>query len=207
MEYLSEDPTYLAGGLAALGLVFLVALKITQQGKYLIRAGIALGLALLVVGIEYVWVTDNERVEDVVYGLAKAVAESDGDAAAAYLDPSCTLEVGSESTNRMISIVTGQLRGDRMAEWLKENLRDFKFDYLRITRLKAEVRPISRVATAEFLAHTMGQKLQPFQPFATPPSGMGWSFGLKEVEPKVWKITRISPGQIDLGGMRNNRMR
>jgi hypothetical protein len=32
----------------------------------------------------------------------------------------------------------------------------------------------------------------------TPPSGMGWSFGLREVEPKVWKVTRISPGKLGM---------
>ena len=43
MTYLLEDPTYLAGGLLLLAGAFLVALKVTQQGKYLVRAGIAWG--------------------------------------------------------------------------------------------------------------------------------------------------------------------
>ena len=36
MTYLSEDPTYLAGGLLLLAGAFLVALNITQRGKYLV---------------------------------------------------------------------------------------------------------------------------------------------------------------------------
>ena len=75
MTYLSEDPTYLAGGLLLLAGAFLVALKVTQQGKYLIRAGIALGLGLVVVVVEWLWVTDNERIEQVVYDLRRAVSE------------------------------------------------------------------------------------------------------------------------------------
>ena len=59
MTNLSEDPTYLAGLLLLLAGVFLVALNITQQGKYLIRAGVMLGLALAVVAVEWFWVTDN----------------------------------------------------------------------------------------------------------------------------------------------------
>ena len=79
MTNLSEDPTYLAGGLLLLAGVFLVALNITQQGKYLVRAGIMLGLAFVVVAVEWFWVTDNERIEQVVYALRQAVLHSDAD--------------------------------------------------------------------------------------------------------------------------------
>ena len=41
MEFLSEDATYLAGGLATVGAIFLVLLRVTQQGKYLIWASAA----------------------------------------------------------------------------------------------------------------------------------------------------------------------
>ena len=74
MEILSDDPTYLAGGLGLLAGVFLIALRLTQQGKYLVWAAVSLALALVVVGVERVWVTDNERIEETVYGLGRAVA-------------------------------------------------------------------------------------------------------------------------------------
>ena len=38
MEFLSEDATYLAGGLGLLGLVFLIALRVTQRGRFLVWA-------------------------------------------------------------------------------------------------------------------------------------------------------------------------
>src|SRR5580658_4219235 len=79
MTYLSEDPTLLAGGLFLLAGAFVLALKVTQQGKYAIRAGVALVLAVAVVSIEWVWVTDNERIEQVVYDLGRAVQSSDND--------------------------------------------------------------------------------------------------------------------------------
>ena len=37
--------------------------RVTQQGKYLVWALTALGLAVAVVVIERMWVTDNERIE------------------------------------------------------------------------------------------------------------------------------------------------
>ena len=52
MTFLSEDPTYLAGFfLLAAGVCFMM-LKVTQQGKYLVWASTALGLAFTVVVIE-----------------------------------------------------------------------------------------------------------------------------------------------------------
>ncbi len=66
---------------------FVVALNVTQQGKYLIRAGIAFGLALMVVAIEWFWVTDNERIEQVVYDLRRAVQSSDVEGVLAHMAP------------------------------------------------------------------------------------------------------------------------
>ena len=34
----------------------------------------------------------------------------------------------------------------------------------------------------------------------TPPAGMGWSLGLREVQPGVWKVSRITPGRVANGG-------
>ena len=87
MTFFSEDPTYLAGGLLLLAGAFLVALNITQQGKYLVRAGVALGLALLVVAVEWFWVTDNERIEHVVYALRQAVLSSDAEGVLIHMAP------------------------------------------------------------------------------------------------------------------------
>ena len=87
MTNLSEDPTYLAGILLLLAGVFLVALNITQQGKYLVRAGVMLGLALIVVAVEWFWVTDNERIEQVVYALRQAVLNSDAEGVLVQMAP------------------------------------------------------------------------------------------------------------------------
>ncbi len=87
MTYLSEDPTLLAGCLLLVAGGFVVALRATQQGKYLVRAVIAAALAAVVVVVEWVWVTDNERIEQVVYGLRQAVANSDVEGVLGYMTP------------------------------------------------------------------------------------------------------------------------
>ena len=51
MTMVSEDPTILVVGLVLLGAALLVAMKVTQRGVYLIRAGAVFGLALLVLAI------------------------------------------------------------------------------------------------------------------------------------------------------------
>lgn len=202
MEMLSDDPTYLAGGLGALGLVLLVATKATQQGKYLIGAGVALGLMVLVLIVEQIWVTDQEHIEETVYGLAKAVSESKAEVAASFLAPECRLDPGNAESNRLVQLVVGRIGNTKPADWLRQNLDNLQFDYLKITRLHTSAGAQSRLGTAEFTAHTMGRTKEPYAGFGTPPAGMEWSFGLREVEPGQWKITRISPGRIDFGATR-----
>ena len=88
MTYLSEDPTYLAGGLLLLAGAFVIALKATQQGKYLLGAGSRSGSGLCrSFLIEWMWVTDNERIEKVVHEVRTAVLKSDADGVLAHLAP------------------------------------------------------------------------------------------------------------------------
>jgi len=197
MEYVTEDPTYLAAGLGALALIFLVMLKVTQQGKYLIYAGVALVVLALLLGFERLWVTNNERVEDTVYALARAVSngEAGTNEAAGYLTPDCVLEASPDRGDPLVRFVSGRLAGPLPPERLRQALPNYKFDYLRITRMRANAGTLSGLGTAEFIVHAMGQQNEPFATFATPPAGMGWSFGLREVSPGVWKVARITPGR------------
>src|SRR5438876_684853 len=97
MEMLSTDPTLPVALLGAGALGCLVMLKVTQQGKYLFYALGALVLLLTWLGIERLWVTDEERIEAVVYGIADGVRRSDADAVADFLTPDCSLEPKSDS--------------------------------------------------------------------------------------------------------------
>ena len=196
MHYLSEDPTYLAGGLGVAAAALLVALKVTQQGKYLIYALVAAALALVVLLVERVWVTEDERIEAVVYALAEAVGRGDGEGAATYLDPKCVIELGGPSSGLGWKVAT-RFGVKKPVDWLREDLGpDLRFDWLRVTRLEAKAGKLSGLGTAEFVVHTMGTS-HLHGSFATPPSGMGWSLGFREASPHEWKVTRISPGRVD----------
>src|SRR5438270_9400386 len=91
MRYLVEDPSYLLMALGLVALGFLIALKVTQQGKYLVRAGVVAAIAAAIFGFEQYWVTDAERVEAVVYDLARAVEASDVDRIKSHLDDRVTV--------------------------------------------------------------------------------------------------------------------
>jgi ketosteroid isomerase-like protein len=188
LYYLSEDAWPLAGVLGLVALGFLIALWVTQQGKYLFRAGIALGLAVLVLGIEHFWVTDNERIEAVVKDLRHAVEASDADRVIAHLAPEVSVVGGDDRVGRRLSALShhftvGMIRGV---------LDDTQFDYVRVSRLTTHAGAQSRLGTAEFRVQAMGSSsTHPTRNFAT--NGLDWSLGFRETSPGVWKVTRITP--------------
>jgi hypothetical protein len=215
--YLSEDPRPLAYALGLVALGFLAALWITQQGKYLIRAGIAVTLALAVLGIEHFWITDSERIEAVVYDLARAVEASDTERALSHLAPDVAVvsddrqisrqfgrlkgqaviapDAAGASGDRQKSGRLGRLKGQIILPLIRQRLQDTKFDYLRIVGLTAHAGEFSRQGTAEFRTQAMGSTVGSASQlnFATPPAGIEWSLGFRETSPGVWKVIRITP--------------
>jgi hypothetical protein len=183
IHYLAEDPWPLAGALAALGLVFLIALRLTQRGAYLVRGVVCLALAGAVVAIEQVWVTDAERIEWVVNDLARAVRNSDPDAAVACLAPDVEIAMGDDAD------APGGLL-DR--EGFRNTLVNLKFDLLRVSRLQAEAFPRSGTGRATFdvmaTGRTTGVARESFGAART-----SWDLGFIRTGPGVWKVRRISP--------------
>jgi ketosteroid isomerase-like protein len=186
MHYLSEDPWPLVAILGLVALGYFLALWLTQQGRYLVRAGIATGLALTVLVIEALWVTDNERIERTVYALARAVEASDTDAVEALLAPEVVTVVQDRTVPHGITLHA-----------LRMELRRTKFDFVRITNLKAQAHPLSRTGTAEFRAYASGTTQRDnTMNFAIPPDGTEWSLGFRETRPGEWKVTRITPTRL-----------
>jgi hypothetical protein len=192
LHYLSEDPWPLVCLLGLVAMGFLVALWITQQGKYLVRAGVAAGLAASILVVEQLWVTDNERIESVVYDLAQAVEASDSDRVLNHLAPDVVVSAGDTSTliTRLNSLTSPLVR-----KMIPQTLSMTRFDYVRISKLVTSAGEQSRLGTAEFkvnakLSITMSQGT--FN-YATPLGGLSWSLGFRESSRKVWKVTRITP--------------
>jgi hypothetical protein len=185
MELLSEHPTYLVGGLGLLAGAFLIALRITQRGRYLLWALAALGLVAAVLAIEHFWVTDAERVERVVYDLRDAVAASDSERTLSFM----TADVEFVQGGRTIAA------GEQTRAYIQANVSGAKFDFLRISHLKTEASPQSRRGSAQFRVVAGGSVHTPMQTYNFGTASSDWSLGFEETSPGVWKVNRISPTQ------------
>ena len=185
MEYLSEDPTYLAGGLGLLAASFLIALRITQQGKYLVWGLSTLALLALVLLVELVWVTDNERIELAVYSLGRAVSQSDVEGVLDRLTPDVQLVIAGASTP-----------GPATRELIRSRISGSRFDFLRVSHLRANAGGQSRRGTAEFRVVTSGSFDGPYNTLNFGTTNSTWSLGFRESGAGVWKVNRITPASV-----------
>lgn len=190
MTVLSENPLILTGGLAILGVFFLVALKATQQGKYLTLAGAAFGLALAVFVIERFWVTDNERIEQAVYDLRSAVARSDVDGVFEHLAPD--VQFGRDNDVHSPEETRAMIRS---------RLSNSAFDIVRVSQLRTNAGAQSRRGTAEFRVFAKGRLDSPVGAITIGTADSEWSLSFQEVKPHVWKVNRITPVSIPGGIM------
>ena len=189
LTWLSEDPWPVVGVLGLVALLFLIALRTTQQGQYLIRAGIALGLAALVLGIEYFWVTDNELIEAEVYSLGKAVEASDIPAVMGHFTSNVQLKQGGET-----------VEGVAFDEaFVRSQLEHAQFDFLRVRKLTTKVSPQARRGSAEFEVIISGNQTSNGSIVNAGAFPSSWSLGFQETAPHVWKINEVRPIQLPYG--------
>lgn len=190
MEYLSEDPIPLAGFFLMVAVAFLVAMRATQQGKYLVRAAIAGALAGAVVLVEWFWVTDNERIEQVVYGLRDAVANSDVEGVLGFMTPDVMYVKGDTA-----------LEGEITRAMIRDNLSRVRFDLVRVSNLQTNAGKQSRRGTATFHALFKGAMDAATATVNVGTTNSIWSLGLRETSPGVWKVDRITPVQAPGGDL------
>lgn len=211
MHYIAEDPWPLGVALLALGIVLLVALKVTGRGKFLVWGLSAVGLAALLFVIEAVWVTDNERIESVVFDIADAASHGDVDRVLGHLAPDLVLEQGGDTLSRSQTqglasrLVAGAValvgRGDAARALIRGALSETRFDFIHIGQVEAHANRLSRLGTANFRAYASGsiQTSAAQLNFATDANGTDWSFGFREVKPGVWQVTRITAVHLPRG--------
>jgi hypothetical protein len=191
MEILSDDPSVLVGGLAIVAVIFLAMLRITQQGKYLFWALSAGGLALILLALDWLWVTDNERIESVVYDLRRAVMKADVEGVAKHLDPDVQFDMSGRS--RGFYYERGStVHGQAVIDTIRGLVQSARFDFLRINSLVTQAGAQSRRGTAEFHVVAAGtiEHIGFHGKFGAVDSV--WSLGLRETSPNVWKVERIS---------------
>jgi hypothetical protein len=188
MTFLSEDPTYLAAALGLVAAASLMALRVTQQGKYLYWTLGSLGLAGLVLVIEHFWVTDNERIERVVYDLRRAVLASDVEGVLKNLTP----DVEYVQNGTAIS-------GETTRTLIRANLAQATFDFIHINDLQTSAGQQTRRGKAEFRVYAKGALQTPLASYNVGTANSTWSLGFEETEPKVWKVNRITPMSLPDG--------
>jgi hypothetical protein len=191
MTYLSEDPTVLTGTCLVVAGAFLIALKVSQQGKYLIFGGAFLGLALLAIVVEWLWVTDSERIEQVVYDLRRAVLESDVDGVLAHMAPHVQYSKGGDVT----------FSEEATRSFIQSNLSNSHFDYLRISGLQTSASSQARRGRAEFRVFASGTLNTTLAPAEGGKAATDWSLGFQETGPGIWKVCRITPVSLPYGAL------
>ena len=190
MTYFAEDPTFPAGLLLLIAVGLLVATRVTQQGKYLVYALVAAAAAVGVFALEWFWVTDNERIEQVVYGLRDAVAASDADAVMGYMAPDVMYVKGDLA-----------LEAEATEALIRNNLDHVHFDIVRISNLQTNAGQQSRRGTARF-----GVLFKGTVDISSTATNFGstnsiWELGLRETQPGTWKVNRITPVQLSGDGL------
>ncbi|RUL83890.1 hypothetical protein [Tautonia sociabilis] len=186
MTWLSEDPWTAVGACAVAAAACLVMVRLSQQGKYLAWAGAAVLAAGLVLLVERLWVTDRERIEAVLYDMADAVKEGDFPRLEGHLAPEFDREIGTITKIAMRGAVTG-----------------LDFEFIRLAQLQIHAGRLTGMGTANFYgqAQWAERSAEGGATFdATPPPGVGFSFGFREVEPDTWKVSRIDVTSVPYGG-------
>lgn len=188
MAILSEDPSFLLTVLVLVAGAFLIALKVTQQARYLFWALGTLGLAVILLLVESVWVTDNERIEQVVDDLRRAVLASDAEGVLAHL--TADVEYGQGGS---------YLSGDTTRELIRANLAHATFDFVHVNGLQVSAGSKTRRGKAEFHVYAKGTLRMSLGSYNVGTANSTWSLGFEETATGTWKVNRITPVSVPEG--------
>lgn len=182
--YVAENPWYFVAPLVLVAAGLLLTLRVTQDGRYLVRALAVLGVAGLLIVVDQLWVTEAERVEGTIRELADAFARSDAPAVRALMDDHVAFGIRSNTLGEELDLPS-----------IGELLGQVKFDFVRVSRLTATAGAQTRRGQAEFKVTVSGSILQG----GAPRNFMGnseWSIGLRRVSSGAWKINRITAVEL-----------
>ena len=100
----------------------------------------------MVVAVDWFWVTDNERIEQVVYDLRRAVQNSDVEGVLKHMAPNVQYLQGETA-----------LRKTPTRALIQANLSQTRFEFVRISDLQTSAGQQSRRGKAEFRVFTRGR--------------------------------------------------
>ncbi len=212
MHYLAEDPWPATFVLSVVAVGSWISLRATQQGKYLIIGVVATGLIGLAWLIEFVWVTDAERVEAVTYDVVQAVREINPPRGLddETVDERPTRTSNAQAFERLFSHLTPDAQFDAAGfavpgafarAVVKSQLENTTFEFIKMSKVQVQVGEQSRTARARFIVHAGGttERGGTSLNFLTDGAGSEWEFGLRETEKGTWKIDRITPVRLPGG--------
>jgi hypothetical protein len=198
MSILIENPWPLVWVLGAVGVGCLVALRITQRGRYLVLAFGCVAAALLLLAVDALVLTDVERIEHVLDELVSASRRSDADAALSLLTDDVSLTQGSSLPDTPPSAARRSLEGTITRSIIHDTLDDVRFDFIHIDNPTITAGQITRQGRAEFRLYAKGTVHSRGFSFATDAEGSDWSLGFREVGGQ-WKVSRITAVRLPRG--------
>jgi ketosteroid isomerase-like protein len=138
--------------------------------------------------VERFWITDNERIERVVYDLKRAVLASDAEAVLKHLTPD--VQYVQHGT---------ALPGGATRELIRNNLSNATFDFVYIRELQTSAGRQTRRGKAEFRIYAKGRLHTALQDYDVGTADSTWSLGFQETAPGIWKVNRITPVSVPEG--------
>ena len=200
VSLITENPWPLIFICLAVAAVALIALKFTGRGMFLMWALGAAGLAGLLWLADWYWVTDVERVEQVVQDLAAAVAASKPDRVVALLDPQVSLTQAGSGVGKGGEVAQGAVA----MGIIRAAVTSARFDYVRVRHMTTTAGVQSGQGKCDFQVDAMGTATggEGLAGFMTGPEGSDWSLGFVRGPDGTWKVSRITairlPGGANL---------
>ncbi|RLT11868.1 MAG: hypothetical protein DWI24_06815 [Planctomycetota bacterium] len=192
--YFGENPWPIIIGLLVIAVICLALLFVTQNGRYLIRALIALSFVALLLLIDWAWKTDREKIAEVVIKIANAVNRNDIETLRGQLAPNALyLQSGQGAGVEFQSPLGNTL--------LRDAIDQMKFDFLSVRDLNVSAGRQTKRGKADFQVLCAGTWLPKAGGSALnfPPTSSSWSFGLQQRKDGSWLVDRITPTQLPGG--------
>ncbi len=172
MSLLTDNVWPLIWCIALACLLLAIASYATGRGRLLQAIGGLAGLAALLLAIEWLVVSDRERIDAAIDDLADAVRTEEIHRIAPHLSPQCRY---------------GNLGRDAVVRAAEDVLRGIQIDRITLNGRKTEVFPRRKEATAEFVAVTRGQQNNlEFGPYPT-----RWLLTFHQEKNGEWLIVEI----------------
>jgi hypothetical protein len=176
MEFLirlfAEDVWPLIWVIALVELLLVIAMVGTGRGRLLIWIAALPVLAVALLGVEWLWVTDRERVDGIIDQIAEAVRHEDAESLVQHLAPRCRY---------------GGMNRDGIQRTAASLFQTLEIDSLKLSSRKTQMFRLRKEATAEFLAVIRGKQSNvDFSPYPT-----RWVLTFNQDTNGRWQVAEI----------------